>query len=545
MINDPDHKDNAQNNAQLDYLPSGRKTREERIAEVQEAEANGNIQDLIDAITQPAQAHTQGSQGNNQAPQPVKLDLGKIMEYVELTEMGDAACFADCFRDKVIYDTSNKDWYLWADHHWEPDTTWKIKHYVAYDLKDEYNKLAAELDTQKIFQPKYQTPDYGVLAKEIRNKTKTIGKRHRVDNILSLVPSQPGMSIPGNKWDNNIGYLAVENGVIDLHTGEIKDGKQQDYIRAYAPTEYKGLQEDCPHWKKYLSEILNNDKELFLYLQVLFGYALTGEVKEHIFPILHGEHGRNGKSTLFETLQNVLGTGIVSRINTDVLMDFKRSGDTPQPTLLGLQNKRLIFAQELNEDRKINEALVKLLSGGDTISARGLHSNPVTFKPRHTIFLSVNTPPHASSNDDALWERIKIINFPNRYIENPSRPNEYLYDNDLKNKLSKERSGILAWLINGSIRYYQNGLEVPSTVKNQTKEYRKSEDDLLPFFEEACVIDPSFSITAKDLYIAYRFWAQANGEKVMSNTAFGRKIKDKFEKIKTVKGNCYNGVTVK
>ena len=314
MINDP-----GQNTPQ-DNIPSSRPTRKEREAKIKEAEANGNMESLIADVMR---------HDDNQASDPETLThekINKIIEYIELTDMGDAACFADCFRNKVIYDTSNKEWYLWSNHHWEPDILAQLKHYVSYDLKDEYQKLADLLGTEKLFQSKYQTTDYGVLANKLKEKTKTIGSRKRIDNVLSLVPSQPGMSISGDKWDNNIGYLAVENGVIDLRSGEIKDGKQQDYIRAYAPTEYRGLVEDCPEWKKFLSQILNKDQEVIDYLQVLFGYALTGEVKEHVFPILSGEQGRNGKSTIFETIQNVLGTGIVGRLNTDVLMETKRSG---------------------------------------------------------------------------------------------------------------------------------------------------------------------------------------------------------------------------
>jgi len=535
MINDPG-QNTPQNN-----IPSSRPTRKEREAKIKEAEANGNMESLIADVMR---------HDDNQASDPETLThekINKIIEYIELTDMGDAACFADCFRNKVIYDTSNKEWYLWSNHHWEPDILAQLKHYVSYDLKDEYQKLADLLGAEKMFQQKYQTTDYGVLANKLKEKTKTIGSRKRIDNVLSLVPSQPGMSISGDKWDNNIGYLAVENGVIDLRSGEIKDGKQQDYIRAYAPTEYRGLVEDCPEWKKFLSQILNKDQEVIDYLQVLFGYALTGEVKEHVFPILSGEQGRNGKSTIFETIQNVLGTGIVGRLNTDVLMETKRSGDTPQPQVLGMQYKRIVFAQEVNENKSLNPGFIKLLSGGDTVSARGLFKDPVTFKPRHTVFLSVNAKPHAPHDDAALWERIKVIDFPNRYVEDPSpsKPNEHLYDKDLKNKLSKERSGILAWLVNGSIKYYNNGLITPSTVKNQANEYRKSEDDLLPFFENMCEIDPSSSVIASVLYQAYKVWAEQNGEKIISNTLFGRKIKGKFEKMKTFDGICYVGVKVK
>jgi P4 family phage/plasmid primase-like protien len=254
-------------------------------------------------------------------------------------------------------------------------------------------------------------------AKKLRN----IG---RINNVLTL--AQELLGIKGSEWDSDPWLLGVANGVIDLRTGKLRNGRAADYIRTVAPTAWKGLDAPCPRWERFVSEVLSDEADRVTFLQRLLGYGLNGTTSEHVLGICVGERGRYGKRVLFEALQHVLGD-YASAGSTDVLIGqhFGRTAGSAQPHLMGLQGKRVIYCSETEEHDKLSTAQVKNITGGDPITARWLNANPVTFMPTHTLFLQTNRKPQAPADDDALWERVKVIEFKVRFVDEPKAPDEH------------------------------------------------------------------------------------------------------------------------
>ena len=282
------------------------------------------------------------------------------------------------------------------------------------------------------------------------------------------------------------------------------------------------------------------------FLQRLLGYGITGTTAHHVFTILYGEEGRNGKDTLLDTLKEVLGP-LVGAVSNDlfVAQDKFRASGAPTPHLCDLQGKRLVWGSETRQGDKLNIAQIKLLSGGGAISTRQLHGRQYSFTPTHKLLLMTNYKPHADARDQAFWSRACLIEFGMRFVAHPKAPNERQADPSLKEQLKEERSGILAWLVRGCLAFQQQGLAVPSLITLATEKYRDEEDTILHFLNECCVLRPEASVKASMLYEEYKAWCEQNQfGRGMNATLFGNEISRRFEKKTTKIGRIYQGVGI-
>jgi P4 family phage/plasmid primase-like protien len=372
----------------------------------------------------------------------------------------------------------------------------------------------------------------------------------RLKNVLYFASAHDGMGIVTSQWDSDPWLLGVPNGVLDLRTGQLRDGQPADYIRTTSPTEWKGLDTPAPRWERFLEEIFEDRipeeyKELIAFLQRLLGYGITGVVMEHIFAVFYGEDGRNGKDTIQKALTETLGS-VSGAIHKDVLLDTGRghSAGAPTPHLSDLQGRRLAWASEPEKGARFNVGQIKELSGGGDIATRGLHEKKITkLKPSHLLILLTNHKPHADANDAAFWDRLRLITFNMRFVDDPQAPNERKKDLMLWTQLGEETSGILAWLVRGCLDWQKNGLNTPQAVLYAGIAYRNEEDIIKTFLDECCVIKERARIKASCLYETYKTWAQDGNLHVMNKTVFGLQLgKKKFTKVSTKHGIFYHGL---
>jgi len=272
----------------------------------------------------------------------------------------------------------------------------------------------------------------------------------------------------------------------------------------------------------------------------LLGFGISGLTIDHLFPIFWGE-GRNGKSTLLEVLGDVLGHDLATSSQADALMDAAKGGDGPKPFIFGMRGKRIVWATESNEGRRINEGLVKQLTGGDRLNVRTLHSKPVEFKPSHLLMLMTNHKPHISADGSAIWDRVYLIPFVMRFIDNPKAENERKRDPNLKETLQAEHPGILAWLVRGFMDYLKNGINPPDCILNATQAYREEEDTTGLFIAEKCLIAPDCEVKSSVLYREYSDWCKDSAIQPMSITAFSKLMKKKYPARKR-SGIVYSGI---
>lgn len=498
--------------------------------------------------------------GDNEPP-----DINFILKCLSEAEYGDSLLFAHLFKGKVVYDHTSQEWYLWAGHWWICDETGKIKHLVSGRLASVYLQGCAKLyeqanqkvakaeiigDEKEVESAKEALEKHKKTIKDLTGRAYALRQAARLKNVLYFSSAHDGMGIVGSQWDSNPWLLGVPNGVLDLKTGELRDGQPADYIRTTSPTEWKGINAPASRWERFLEEIFEDRapeerKELISFLQRLLGYGITGVVMEHIFAVFYGEDGRNGKDTIQKALTDTLGS-VSGAIHKDVLLDTGRghSAGAPTPHLSDLQGRRLAWASEPEKGARFNVGQIKELSGGGDIATRGLHEKKITkLKPSHLLLLLTNHKPHADANDAAFWARLRLITFNMRFVDDPQTPNERKKDLTLWSQLADEASGILAWLVCGCLDWQKNGLDTPQSVLNAGTAYRNEEDTLKVFLDECCIIKEDAKVKASKLYDAYKTWAQHGNLHIMNKTVFGLQLgKKKFVKTQTMHGIFYHGL---
>lgn len=467
-------------------------------------------------------------------PPWVEPDL--VLSCLHEEEYGDAKLLTEIYQGRLVFDHAEKTWYYWQGHSWVADRTGMIRHLIAGQVARQYLHLAAEL------KPRAQTEERtDKLVEKLISRAANLRKLSRCNNVREFATSLLG--IAGDEWDRDPWVLGVANGVLDLRTGKLRDGQPGDYIRVTSDTIWRGLEEPAPRFEQFIKEIFDGDAEIAGFLQRLLGYGVTGLAVEHVFPVLWGEKGRNGKDTLLETLKVVLGD-LADVVSTDVLMAQTGRGSAA-PHLMDLMGRRLVWASETAAGGRLNEAQVKLITGGGTIKTRPLYGSMVEFAPTHLVLLITNHKPKASAEDEALWNRMVLLPFTMRFVANPAAPDERQRDPHLVARMSKERSGILAWLVRGCMTWQKDGLAIPDKIRARTQEYRDEEDLIGQFITESCVLAPDTRVKAADLYHAYRKWAEEGGMQPLSQINFGKRIVKRFTKTRTNAFFVYLGVAIR
>lgn len=462
-----------------------------------------------------------------------------ILEMLNNNEVGDARLFIEQNHGKFVYDHSVGRWYEWHNHYWKEDISNRSMAAIE-DVNKEYYQEIGRQNQKRLQAEKAKQTEKASQHKEKLNelfkRIRALQSAKRRENVLKLASvdwTRQGyklLAIMGDEWDRNPMLLGCKNGVLDLITGEIRPGRPEDYIKTIAPTEWQGIDAAAPTWKRYLGEIFDGDTELINYVQRLLGYAITGKVTEHKFPILFG-NGRNGKGTLLETIHFVLGD-LAGPVEAELLLDQYRARQSGSPTsdIMALRGKRLVWASETKEGRALNIGKLKWLTGADTRVGRppfGKHQ--ITYTPTDTLFLLTNHKPRVPANDYSTWERIHLIPFKLSFVDEPSKDFERQRDPDLADKLKAEAPGILAWIVRGCLEWTYQGLNPPGTVKVATADYRKDEDIIGHFISDRCVLRDDAEIKAGELYKAYQKWCEEMGHKAMNGTRFGREMKERFD----------------
>jgi putative DNA primase/helicase len=332
--------------------------------------------------------------------------------------------------------------------------------------------------------------------------------------MVGLAEAELGIPVTADKLDADPWLLNVLNGTIDLRSGELREHRREDLITKLAPVEFDP-EASAPIWQAFLERVQPNER-VRGFLKRSSGYSATGDTSEQCMFIDSGP-GANGKSTYHEALHNTLGD-YAMRTPAETLL-AKRAGGVPND-IARLKGARLVTASETDEGRRLNESLVKDLTGQDTISARFMRAEYFEFKPTHKLHLATNHKPEIRGTDPAIWRRIRLI--PWAVTIPPSEQ-----DRRLPEKLKDERSGILRWVVEGAREWAQEGLDPPDEVRLATQEYRTEMDVLAAFIEDCCEVEHHETAFAGKLWSAWQRWCEEKGEAAGSQKRFGGKLKER------------------
>lgn len=449
-------------------------------------------------------------------------------EYFECSDMGNADRFVRRYEGKVLYCPTWKQWLIWGNGRWEKDELKKsveLAKEVIRQIRQEANDADKNGDTKQS----------GTLYKwYIKSQAK-----ERVLAILKLAESQ--MAVSSEEFDKDAWLFNVKNGTIDLKTGELKPHSSEDKITKLAPVKYDP-DAKAPIFHRFLNDIFLKRSELIEFVQKFFGYSLTADVQEKVFMIFQGK-GNNGKTTLLEVIVDVMGD-YATTINPEVLMEKKQSSSgSATPEIAKIRGTRLVCAQENEEHKRLGAALVKRLTGKDTLTARFLHAEEFIFKPTFKLLLGTNFLPRISANDQAAWNRVRRVPF-DVTVKTENNPSGTLEDDkNLDKKLRGEMPGILAWCVRGCLLWQQEGLRQPECVSDATSEYRESEDIIGTFLEECADFSGDESTLRSTFYKAYTRWCEENKHRALSSTRFKDALVRKgFETKRSSQGFMWLGV---
>lgn len=324
--------------------------------------------------------------------------------------------------------------------------------------------------------------------------------------------------------------LNVRNGIIDLQTGELAPHDPKKMITKLADVDYNP-EAKCPFWEHTFELAFDGNKRLIEYMKRAIGYSITGSVAEQCLFICWGEQGNNGKSTILETLQWLFSP--YAQMSDMKVVTSPDMDNRVASSLAKLPGVRMVSMNEADENQKLSEALVKQLTGGDTLQACKKFHEPFEFSPIFKLWIRTNEKPIIRGMSDAIWRRIKLIPFVKSIPAEHRKSRDFVDDS-----LHAEAEGILTWCVQGAQKWLAGGLKDPEDVQMATAGYRSEMDIIQAFFDE-CVIekeDKNITIPRIDLYQTFSRWAHENGVRyIMSSDAFGKRVTKKLDQNERVK----------
>jgi P4 family phage/plasmid primase-like protien len=251
------------------------------------------------------------------------------------------------------------------------------------------------------------------------------------------------------------------------------------------------------------------------------GYSLTGDTGEEVLFLIHGPEAA-GKSTFVEALKATLGD---YALTADFETFLAKKGDGGiRNDVARLAGARFVSSIEVDEGKKLAEALVKQLTGGDAVSARFLFAEFFEFAPAFKLWLAVNHAPRVTDQDGAIWRRILRVPFEHTV---PKERRDKTVKATLKNP-AVAGPAILAWAVAGGLAWQREGLGVPPVIEAATAQYRADQDPLRDFYAQCCVFEAQAWVASAALYAAYQSWARENGVRpnhVLTSTAVGKRLR--------------------
>jgi P4 family phage/plasmid primase-like protien len=340
--------------------------------------------------------------------------------------------------------------------------------------------------------------------------------KERIVNAITLAGTDPEVLVQAIELDAQANDLCTPNGIVNLQTGEIRPAiKGLDLNTRQTTVTPKII--PTPIWDAFLREVLQEEDRI-TYLQELLGASLFGDARYHVLPVLAGS-GANGKSTLLDVVAGILGDYSAS-MPENFLLDTNAS--THPTEIARLRGIRFAMASETRPDGKFNESRVKMLTGGDMLSARFMNKNFFDFKPTHTLFLAVNHLPAVKSGGDGFWRRLRKMDF------RVTIPKERQKENFAQLMIETEGAGILDWIVKGAVRVTVQGFNEPDSVLLSTLEYRHEEDHIAKFLDERVVSASNGSATKTAVFNAYRDWCDDNGERPITQNALNREVRSRM-----------------
>jgi putative DNA primase/helicase len=451
---------------------------------------------------------------------------------LHFTDRGNARRVVERHGQDLHYVFPWKAWLVYDGRRWAEDATGEVVRRVK-ETQDSILREAVE----RMAELQNANGDMEAAAERERQKellTHVIRweDARAIARCLELAKSEECVPVLPGQLDHDPFLLNVLNGTLELRTGELRPHGREDRITKLARINYDPAAR-CPGWEKFLSTIMNGNDDLVTYLQRVVGYGLTGDVSEQCLWFFYGT-GANGKSTFLGTVLAMLGDYGMQAVSDLLMVKNHESHPTERADLFG---KRFVATIETEEGKRMAEALMKQMTGGDKVRARKMRQDFFEFTATHKIVLAANHKPTVRGTDHAVWRRIKLVPFTVTIGDDKK-------DKALPAKLKKELPGILAWAVRGCRDWQQHGLGEPEEVTAATDSYRAEQDLVQAFIDDCCCAHRDLCVKASAFLDAYHDYS---GDRLMTRQTFAQRLREKgFESKRHHGGSTFwHGVSLR
>lgn len=413
------------------------------------------------------------------------------LRYFAQTDYGNAERLHAVFGDRIRWCHDMQRWLVWNDKRWVVDH----QHAII--------RLARQTMRHFLAQVPQMDSDLQDAADKFGKKSENKAGLH---NMVDLCRSLHGVSISAADLDADPWLLNVQNGILDLRTGEVSPHAPEFLISKICPVRFN-IDAECPLFLRFLRRILDDRDNLIDYVQRAIGYSLSGIVSEKAMFCAFGQ-GNNGKTTLLELFRWILGD-YSAQVMIDTLMAKASENNNTLADLADIRGARFVTTSEAEENARLSEGKIKYLTGMGEVKTCRKYENPIVFAPSHKIWMDANHRPVVRGTDKAIWNRLKPIGF------TVTIPDAEI-DRDLQNKLRAEAEGILTWAVWGCRDWQADGLGDLPEIAEESDRWKAENDPLKDFLEDWCRIDLEDSecfTRASELRKAYEKWAEEEGER--------------------------------
>jgi P4 family phage/plasmid primase-like protien len=308
------------------------------------------------------------------------------------------------------------------------------------------------------------------------------------------------------------------NGVYDLLKNEFRQTKKEDYVNLTFKYDYNTNSHN-PEVYQFIHNILPVKNVRDWVLKKL-GECLNGDIPNTNFLMFIGD-GANGKSQLLNLMKLAMGE-LGEKVEVTLLTRKRNNANEANTEKIKLLNKRFAFLSEPEDGEKINIGLLKELTGSEEIIARGLYQESVSFVMETKLFLACNELPEIKGEDTALWRRIRVVDFPSRFVDEPKESNEYKIDRTLPSRMRED----VTWrqtFINILLEYYYKDVSEPDEVKMRTNEYRSDNSNLESWINENIKYNKNSILKLKEVVVEF------TGQQ-KPHTSVSNKVRKEIEK---------------
>ena len=405
-------------------------------------------------------------------------------------DIGNGNLFADYYKHAARYVPERKQWFVYSGGIWKPDIGGIRVEQLCKELADALMMHAISL------------PD-GNQKQSFLKHLYSWQRRPRRETILKDAASVHPVSV--SQFDRDPFLFNCKNGTLNLRDRSFHEHDPEDLLSKISGVRYDP-EARSERWEQFMEQVMQGDRDKTAFLQKALGYALTGDTSHECFFVLYGPTSRNGKGTTMETFLRLLGDYGMTALPDTIAQKQRANGSGPSEDIARLAGARFVNISEPSKNMVLSSALVKTLTGNDTVTARYLNENSFEFRPQFKLFVNTNHLPEVTDSTLFSSGRVKVIPFERHFTEEER-------DETLKKQLAapESLSGILNWALEGLWMIRETGFEIPGAVREATESYREDSDKIGRFLAEAMEQDPGAETRTSTAYTVYQDWCRESG----------------------------------